>query len=411
MNTVQFECGHCGKLMAVSTEHLGSQVHCPHCQGIVEAPRPEAPQRDTKAAETMPPALPSEPSEMQFQVSTAERDSIFAGSGDLPSEDVFGTPAAPKVELPVPAGLPVPAEQIPDQTLPSLTASRPEMPASLPEDATESYLPPPGANPPHFAGLHLGQTEHAFTTQPMAPIADHVEAHLGPAVPRVPKRSHVASWLLIFLIPYSITATVFAVSMYLQARNAPDHLERMLDPNPADGGPRRIQHDIKLPKKLRTSLRRSLRIGDLEVAPLKVVLVPEGDLVLHLKMRNLSSDTAFNPMPNTFLHYQPHQKGNKPYTYLETGSERLYGGEAKWREIPQDFPAFDVMLQPGQEAFATVTTYEFCRREVKALTQTRDDLLWRLHVRRGLVTVRGQSVSTTAVIGVEFSASAIEKQL
>ena len=38
MQTVNFQCGHCGKLLAVQRQHLGQQVRCPSCQQIVVAP-------------------------------------------------------------------------------------------------------------------------------------------------------------------------------------------------------------------------------------------------------------------------------------------------------------------------------------------------------------------------------------
>src|SRR5262249_45950255 len=45
METVNFTCGHCGKLLAVSKQHLGQQVRCPHCQqgGVAPPPQPGPP--------------------------------------------------------------------------------------------------------------------------------------------------------------------------------------------------------------------------------------------------------------------------------------------------------------------------------------------------------------------------------
>ncbi len=43
METLTFQCGHCNKLMAVGTAHLGQQVRCPHCQQVVVAPSQPAP--------------------------------------------------------------------------------------------------------------------------------------------------------------------------------------------------------------------------------------------------------------------------------------------------------------------------------------------------------------------------------
>src|SRR5947209_11512192 len=81
MKTVNVQCGHCGKLMAVSTEHLGARVSCPHCQGVVEAPA-EAP------AASSPPTNDSP--EIRVPL-TDSPESIFASAETEATEDIFGT--------------------------------------------------------------------------------------------------------------------------------------------------------------------------------------------------------------------------------------------------------------------------------------------------------------------------------
>ena len=56
MQTVNFQCGHCGKLMAVGRENLGQQVRCPHCQQVVLAPSSEAPAPEPEPAAEEAPA-------------------------------------------------------------------------------------------------------------------------------------------------------------------------------------------------------------------------------------------------------------------------------------------------------------------------------------------------------------------
>ena len=64
MQTVQFQCGHCNKLMAVGVEHLGQQVRCPHCQagrgrpgrGPRRPPTPYPPRPTPAMFPAMPPA-------------------------------------------------------------------------------------------------------------------------------------------------------------------------------------------------------------------------------------------------------------------------------------------------------------------------------------------------------------------
>ena len=42
MEIIEIQCGSCNEMMAISVDHLGTQVHCPHCQAIVQAPPREA---------------------------------------------------------------------------------------------------------------------------------------------------------------------------------------------------------------------------------------------------------------------------------------------------------------------------------------------------------------------------------
>src|SRR5262249_20699660 len=105
---------------------------------------------------------------------------------------------------------------------------------------------------------------------------------------RVAQGGALAPILLIFLVPYAILTTAAIIYLLLSQTRATDPLERLRDPNPKDGGPRfqeRAKHDGPLPDKLKTRLGQALRIGALEVTPLKVQL-SNGDLVLHLKMKN-----------------------------------------------------------------------------------------------------------------------------
>jgi len=44
------------------------------------------------------------------------------------------------------------------------------------------------------------------------------------------------------------------------------------------------------------------------------------------------------------------------------------------------------------------------------LANSREELLWRVQVRRGFVEVRGSQVSATAVVGVEFNTKAIDRE-
>src|SRR5205807_997560 len=115
----------------------------------------------------------------------------------------------------------------------------------------------------------------------------------------VSKRSMLGPILLMFLIPYCLFTTGFVAWLLYNRGKAPEPFEYLKDPAPGkDGpekkarGPERIKHDARLPAKLRTSLRKPIQVGDVEITPLKVIQ-SNGDLAIHLTLRNLSADTTF----------------------------------------------------------------------------------------------------------------------
>lgn len=256
-------------------------------------------------------------------------------------------------------------------------------------------LPPPESETSSPSWVHRVQSEPG---QP-SPVS----------VASRPRRSRLGAFLLILLVPYSIISTGFiAWLLYNQRKNQVESLERMFDPAPKDGGPKmRVKHDVELPAKLRTSLAKAIQIGDLEVTPLKVVINGNEDLVLTARMRNTSTKTVFNPFPDSFLHFaRAGMDAVRPYTFLESGEEKIYGGFASWRRQGK---TFDGVLGPGEEMMVTLSTMDQQRPQVRRVLQRDGPHLWRLHVRRGFIDVRDEPHSATAVIGVEFPTSAIEK--
>src|SRR5437868_1195315 len=130
METVQLQCGSCNKIMAISTQHLGGQVRCPHCQAVVQTPpRPQP----AAVAVDIPPLPPVEPREVE---------SIFAPPE--PTDDLFdGGPQRPLVEMPAEVPRPI-----------ALT------PAPLPSDAMTVDAPSP---------LFSGSAETTAVAPPEAP--------------------------------------------------------------------------------------------------------------------------------------------------------------------------------------------------------------------------------------------------
>src|SRR5713101_4456217 len=113
MQTVQLTCRKCGKVMAISTEHLGTQVHCPHCMEIVQAPPPGGPEaEEIKSADSR------------------EGESIFAAPSD---EDIFG--GSPKAQVEMPESPPPPPRlQLPPLQEEAFTPS-PFRPESAPRES------------------------------------------------------------------------------------------------------------------------------------------------------------------------------------------------------------------------------------------------------------------------------------
>jgi hypothetical protein len=352
METVNFPCSHCGELMAVTTDHLGAQVHCPHCRQVVQAP--SAPE-SRRASET---------------------ESILT-SADEVSDDLFGGPLRPRVELP--------AVAVPDV---ERTHISPSSGPAVPDAPLSGALP------------SASSTSMPVTIKP----------------PRLAPPSNVGAILLIFLIPYAIVTTLFiAWLLYNQKKQTLDY-ERMFDPNPKDGGPRlQLKHDLPLPARLKVPLNKAIHVGALEVTPLGVRLTHTGDLVLSLQMRNASKQVSFNPCPASFVEFDTRvMRDWRPYTFLEGGARPVYGATLQWfrgsGEVELDLLSSGV-LRPGETKQLELTTTQPYQKTVQASLRGSGPLLWRVHVRRGdFIEVGDRQFSTTAVIGVEFSPASVVKR-
>src|SRR5436190_24251032 len=104
METVNFQCGHCSQVLAVSKDHLGQQVRCPHCQQVVVAPLPSPPAPPLPFPDTL---------DVQYHPPVEEYESIF--SAPTESEDLFGDHPSGRVEMPpeVPPPPPEPGAVLP----------------------------------------------------------------------------------------------------------------------------------------------------------------------------------------------------------------------------------------------------------------------------------------------------------
>src|SRR5262245_1529319 len=127
--TVNFNCPHCGNLMAVGTNLLGRNVRCPHCKQVVRAPAApgEAP---APPMVTPPPPRPGAIPSCSVPKQTEALESIF---GERHDEDVFGSePPNPRMpDAPVPPTVPAPqVPHVPAESVAVVTPPPPPIPAS-----------------------------------------------------------------------------------------------------------------------------------------------------------------------------------------------------------------------------------------------------------------------------------------
>jgi hypothetical protein len=143
------------------------------------------------------------------------------------------------------------------------------------------------------------------------------------------------------------------------------------------------------------------------------VLSQQDALVLTLEVRNLSPTVSF--APNDLFFNRQWQEGgpaaNKPYTCLEVGPKRYYGGPCVWKPRggrdhgPREYiegSEYRTELAPGQTLRFTVCTNPDNSALLPSVDRHVGPLCWRVQLRRGLVRVRDKEGTATAVVGVEF---------
>lgn len=338
MKTIQLQCGQCKNVMAISEEHLGQQVQCPHCRSVVQTPAPES------AATTV----------------------ALSGA-------VGGSTAAP--------------------------------------DATEAIPSDGGMPPPRH------DTTPAPNDQP-----SHSAAEFAEFKPKARKdRGLLLLMALIFLIPYALTMTFFVIWLLVVRPGSTDGLEYLRDPAPnqKQGGPRpargkRPPHDLPVAEHRKGPLGKTIKAGDIEVTPLRVLVTSDGDLKLLLRAKNVSAKTAFEPM--NVLYVNEKKSPDKLYTFLESRSksiDNIYGGDLEYHRSREakDAPVGFAVLGPSEEVTIAIITHERYRQgAVSSIVKSgSDEFTWRVQLRRGLVKVDGKDISATTVIGVDFSSKDIEK--
>ena len=174
-------------------------------------------------------------------------------------------------------------------------------------------------------------------------------------------------------------------------------------------------HGIELAANRRIPLGGAVRVGDIEVKPLRVWRLAKGDLQMEFVTKNLSP----NPMtPIEMDFFAGANKGNfRPYTFLGSNLRTKdddqgaggYGGYVEYFDDPglvRLRPSGE--LQPGGEEHIVITTAAEPKNREYVNRIKGGNYLWRLQVRRGNVVYRGSEIPVTAVVGVQFGENEIQ---
>lgn len=444
MQTVSFQCGHCHKLMGVTSAYLGKQVRCPHCQQVVLAPA-------AAPAPAAPPPAPTPAPPPQYPTFSAppgpgrdEYESIF---GQEVQDDLFGTSAKPKIELPREPARPNLQLEPTVFQLPGVGGGHASPPAdpgptvSMPNDA-------PHMTPGNTAVAPAPGDWNAAPPPPM-PGADGA---MQP-VARLPQRSTGASsgilWIIIYALAfYGVLMTIVALMYLVKSGNATiSPYDWMQD----EGRPKATKSQSliykrpppwgDLPPHLHAALKQTLQLGDLEVEPIKVEQKPitwkyrssghepvradYDSLVLHLRLKNISKDTVFRPTDSFFdreWHEDKDNRENLPFTHLAANGHyfcspfawkpsrtSLSRGDNLRDEFAEGQEDDKKILNPGDEVKTVIVT-DPKERVPELLRNFNGKMEWRVQLRRGLVTVKDKDYSCTTLIAVEFSMSQVEKK-
>jgi len=531
MQTLNFQCGHCGNLMAVGVEYLGLQVRCPHCGGIVIAPRELARPTGIQIQTPLFGGQEGQSSEDIFSESAATSDSLFdegpsspvplspPPSYEPPSYDsptysspeytppstnlldepyaapnydaVLGEEPSPPPAEPPPSHEPAlpsqedanlalemtsfasaqaePSSTTPEQYNGKATMEPPIEPttslsgerfsAGMPEQpfgssvepaatsATQDSSSPPAASPPVLVSAPL---EQPFTTEPT------------PARPRTSSSGGgLGLFFPLFVMPlilYAIGMTLAAGFLYLRLISIPTNANPFEQMPDVDGDNPGVKFNKKLtlrfgkqdalaplPERQIIGLNDTLRIGDLEVTPLRIERrmvrifderqgdngepepLPTAPLVLTLRVKNCAEDYSFVPLDNYFDRYWNGKSGSAPLTILQAGAHNFFGGPAKWAPLKREGNRREfrewlegrknvdpIGLKPGESTETFVCTDGADEATVRHLfgedlqrkkvgRPYQGNLLWRVQLRRGLIELGGKRYPATCVIGVRFT--------
>ena len=446
MQTVNFNCPHCGNLMAVGTNLLARNVRCPHCKQVVRAPAAagEPPLQAPVPTPAPPPITP------MFNVPkpTEHHESIF---GEVHDEDLFGTEhAKPTVPPERPQSPPVQMDETVQMPLPQPVYVPPPGPTS----PTADTLTFEGSNLPgsDFSSLPNQVPERRFSER--TPPSEERPVYRGRPIREEAAGTPAFAWILLAYSAVITIAAGFFAYQYFAGDAKSEHpykampdVLRQYDPAKKTQVSFNGLPDPKLdiPDNLRVKLGDEITVGDLLVQPksiekqklvatTKYVSEPDKSrrvgesLVMTMRVKNLSNDTTFYPNDPAFQRAIDTNQALTPYTALQI-HRTFYYGTFRWppdtgvtEEFFEGQETDREPLKPGAERETWITAAPAGVRTSGSLNllRTLDDqkpeqaMLWRVQLRRGLMKMKSDAsqdidVSTTCVIGVEFKKDQIKQ--
>jgi phage FluMu protein Com len=461
MQTVNFNCSFCGKLMAVGTNLLGRNVRCPHCKQVLQAPA-------TAGSAVLPGPPPAKDRAFdQPTVNTSPLESPESIFGEVHDEDLFGT-RLPKVSLPSPTAktevnITVPVTETDDRARPASLPESRQAPSVSTNETTVEAVPefPQLGNP--WANAPVADAHARDDTAPVQlKYSDESKPARSSYGSRQPVQESGGGGALVWiLLTYSALATGAVAYLFFTKTEGGNNnaqtgetsgqhpytaIPDLFGQYPVADRKKLVQvdgmpaADLPVPPKLQVPLGQTLTIGDLEIKPLRVLSrnvtrhskeagrndytqrqTPGEVLLLYLQLKNTSDDVTFCPTDPACNSKFPRGTPIKPYTGFVLGQGDFLGGPFQWpdpqyeRQYIDGQEKDDEPLGPKQEreyVIASVLEGVDIVRELASLKPDRK-AIWRVQLRRGLYAWKDkeghdQETSAYCVIGVPISISDVK---
>lgn len=365
----------------------------------------------------------------------------FPGADQAPvapmPEQSFAPPAPPQPQSP----------WQPEPVPPSPPAYEPPAPEPQDQQTWGFATAPPPPNPWGQSPPPPPPAAPDVWTPPMAPEPMQVEE---PEPRRQPSRRQTSgggtgkTLLIIFLFLYSLAATGGVVYlMFFQETPKPNPFEAfpdMFGEFPPAGAEERKETswnvlpnpDDPLPASLQVALGETITLQDLQIRPTRIEratplvtrTAADGEqefftvgetLLLHLHLKNVSDSVAFHPVDPAFNRSARSGQGSTPYSFLSFGRARVYGGPFPWPHEYQvlefeDYPLEREPLGPGQQRDVTIFSGGGRAENVPGRAAAfADPIIWRVHLRTGLLKGGEKPWPVTSVIGVRFRSTDIQE--